>query len=561
MSTPAKRTWASVYHGDYTNASQALSDNFLGVSTLSFSGPFQSLDDDLASKLFKLVKAKTMQTITYCLLPLTAPALNQSWDMSYLSTADIMVFRFVLDLTSSGGGMLFELVGTLLQTTLPTTFTIGMKIRLDTIPNKFLIGVPGLEPSAEALKLVYNFSSAVPPSSISPSKVGPCSSVLRKAAGCVVDDLNEEPYTLRNKTGSAEKMARVGGVLRECGTFRTNRLMSDLSFDVRDFKSNCMRQAARTDLPIGDEMLTFVHLKSVSHLQVWLNDDMFIKCFLGLDDAWDWSVSLANFVKADRCVWGADFDYHGLQTLMEAARNYVSFMTIFKGAVYKDVFDELFLEFNDQDRRLEEYHVDFVWAMLEEVIRNYGYEVRHTHGKVARNYGIGQPIATPTDCSLFFKHLLHAKLEALRGGKWPAAPHTVYRSKVLTLVRNRPVHAAFIDSKAPTITTSAVPSETLAYPHDLQGKVPVIHTRAVHHQLGTCFWDMAGALGLMSKSTNRLYQCHDPNVAVHKPLSEILHEDALRLLDDKDFLSSCGSSLVHKRVKQAAMEQADKFAN
>ena len=41
-------------------------------------------------------------------------------------------------------------------------------------------------------------------------------------------------------------------------------------------------------------MVTFTHWMSVTYLEVWSNDDMFTKCFLGLEDGLDWSVSLAS---------------------------------------------------------------------------------------------------------------------------------------------------------------------------------------------------------------------------------------------------------------------------
>ena len=70
--------------------------------------------------------------------------------------------------------------------------------------------------------------------------------------------------------------------------------MVDLDFVPKEFKGHCLRQSSRTDLPTGDDMLTFTHLKSVTYLEVWSNDDMFTKCFLGLEDGLGWSVSLAS---------------------------------------------------------------------------------------------------------------------------------------------------------------------------------------------------------------------------------------------------------------------------
>lgn len=534
-------------------------DRFDGVLNISFQGPFLNDEDDLTSRLFKL--AKSVSTHTYCLVPIDVPGTNSVWDMTYLSNADLMVWRFVIAIASSTGSMLFELVGTLRNAPLPSSYPIGMKVRLDTSPSKFLVGVQGFAAAAEAVRLALGVGATV--ASISPGKPAHDSTVLRKTAGCLVDDLNGDPYTLRNKAGGSERIARVGGALRECGRSRMDRLLSDLNFVVRDFKGQCVRQSTRVDLPDGDEMLTFTQLKSVTYLEIWLNDAMFTTCFLGLDDGLDWSVSLANFISWDKCLWGPNFDYRGLQRLMEAARNFSCFMTIFKGAVYTDIFEELFIEFTSKERRLENYHVDFIWAVLEDVIRSYGHEVRHTQGKVAKNYGIGQPIASPADCSNFFKYLLHEQLEALRAGKWPVAPHTVYREKVMSLVHNRLEFGAHIVAHGPVSTPAAVtvqlaPLQPLSstQPTDRDGEVK----GHVHHQSGTCVWHLAGALGLVSRTSGKPYQCHDPSKPDHKPLSEIKHSDALKLVGDKGFMRFLRSSAVQKNLREAVKDQVAKFA-
>ena len=276
----------------------------------------------------------------------------------------MVVWKLAGDLSESGGGILLDLAGTLNSAALPPGLLVGMQIRLDKVPTKFLVGVKTLAIAAAAVKVVVASGPADGHHTISPGKHATDTTVVRKAAGCVVEDLNGDTYTLRNKSLSAERISRVGGALRECGAPRLNRLMSDLNFVVNDFKGHCLRQSCRTDLPLGDDMLTFTQLKSVMYLDVWLDDDMFAKCFLGLEDGLDWSVSLANFVKEDKCLWGDNFDSRGMDKLMEAAQNFSRFMSIFKGAVYSDVFEELFSEYKDPARLLENYHVDFIWGMF-----------------------------------------------------------------------------------------------------------------------------------------------------------------------------------------------------
>ena len=262
---------------------------------------------DLATipKLFKL--SANISAHGYCLTPLSAPVGNAAWDLTFLSDAEMVVWKVAGDLSDSGGGLLLDLAGTLNSAVLPPELRVGMQIRLDKAPPSFLVGVKHLAIAIAAIKVVVASSPEDGRPTISPGKHDPDTNVVRKAAGCVVEDLNGDLYTLRNKALSAEKISRVGGALRECGSSRLNRLMSDLNFVVNEFKGLCLRQSCRTHLPIGDDMLTFSQLKSVMYLDVWLDDDMFAKCFLGLEDGLDWSVSLANFVKEDKCLWGGQF--------------------------------------------------------------------------------------------------------------------------------------------------------------------------------------------------------------------------------------------------------------
>ena len=247
-------------------------------------------------------------------------------------------------------------------------------------------------------------------------------------------------------------------------------------------------------------------------------------------------------------------------------------MVIFKGAEYSDVFAELVVEYNAQERRLESYHVDYVWGMLEEVIRNYGHEVRNTRGKVAINYGIGQPIATPTYCSNFFKFLLHEKLQALRDGKWTQPPHTYHRCRVLSLVRNKPECGSSVARKsarsvpAPASSVTSPPAKVTSLPSSVVPRstnpAPAKgqEKRSFNHQHGICVWHLAGSLGLLSKTTGAPYKCMDPSQPVHKPLGEVKNADALRAVADSEFMRTCGSNKVRKLIREAVKDKASHFA-
>ena len=65
---------------------------------------------------------------------------------------------------------------------------------------------------------------------------------------------------------------------------------------------------------------------------------------------------------------------------------------------------------------------------------------------------------------------------------------------------------------------------------------------------------------MVSNRTSVPYQCFDPSNPVHKPLSEVKHSDALRLLEDKDFMKSCVSVAIQKQLTKEVKDQASKFA-
>ena len=76
---------------------------------------------------------------------------------------------------------------------------------------KFLVGVKNMAVAAAAARVVAASGPAEVPHTISPGKHNVDTTVVRKAVGCVVEDLNGDPYTLRNKALSAERISRVGG--------------------------------------------------------------------------------------------------------------------------------------------------------------------------------------------------------------------------------------------------------------------------------------------------------------------------------------------------------------
>jgi hypothetical protein len=123
----------------------------------------------------------------------------------------MIVWKVSGDLSESGGGILLDVAGALSGAALPSEFRVGMQVRLNNIPTKFLVGVKNLAVAAAAARVVAATGPAEVHHTISPGKHNIDTTVVRKAVGCVVEDLNGDPYTLRNKALSAERISRVGG--------------------------------------------------------------------------------------------------------------------------------------------------------------------------------------------------------------------------------------------------------------------------------------------------------------------------------------------------------------
>ena len=65
---------------------------------------------------------------------------------------------------------------------------------------------------------------------------------------------------------------------------------------------------------------------------------------------------------------------------------------------------------------------------------------------------------------------------------------------------------------------------------------------------------------MVSKTTGAPYRCMDPSKPVHKPLGEVKHSDALKAVEDDDFMKSCVSNNVKKLIREAVKNKASHFA-
>jgi hypothetical protein len=292
----------------------------------------------------------------------------------------------------------------------------------------------------------------------------------------------------------------MAGPLRESNRSRLTQLMTDLEFIAADFRDQCQRHAYRPIL-VGDELHSLSRIREVDQLPVWLDDIKLREWYLGLDQGMDWAHSLADFLPPGSFTWGPNFDHTGLQKLIEAANNYIRFQRITKGEAFAGAFVDLQYAFEEASNPLSRHHVEYVWAQLEDVIRSYHYEIRHTEGRVSKVYCPGQPIASQADCVAFLQLLMHNKMNSLRDGQWESAPHPHWYAMIYPRIRNRPAQ----DVSVPPLTHNRTCTTT----------PPVLPSAC--HKDGLCFWYLAGSLGLTGRrgSTFRCLDSSHPHVPLN----------------------------------------------
>ena len=333
--TPSKRTWHDSLFGSYTTASPELTEKFIRVASIDFSAVPTSPTVAVVTQLFRLTLHKNLPHHKYCLLPISVPGTGEDWDTTFLSDADMMVWKLAVDLSSSGGGILLDLAGTLREAPLPDGFCVGpncTKTRLDTVPAKFLVGTPDQGTGLEAARLIRGCGS-----SPSPGPAGPEPAATHKHAGVVVTDLNGDPHKFRSKTHSAERILLMAGPLRESNRSRLSQLMTDLEFVATTFKDQCQRHAYRPIL-VGDELHSLSRIREVDQLPAWLDDIKFREWYLGIDQGLDWTHSLADFLPPGSFIWGPTFDHAGLQELIDTTNNYVRFQRFTEGKAFAGAF-------------------------------------------------------------------------------------------------------------------------------------------------------------------------------------------------------------------------------
>ena len=165
--TPVKSSWHDIFFGGYMSASVEVDELFQGVSRIDFSVV------TTAPSLATIVKLFTLSTHiprNYCLTPVTQPDGSGDWDVQHLSNVEMVVWKVSADLSESGGGILLEVAGSLSGAALPSEFSVGMQVRLDNIPTKFLVGVKNMAVAAAAAKVIAAAGPADVHNTISPGK-------------------------------------------------------------------------------------------------------------------------------------------------------------------------------------------------------------------------------------------------------------------------------------------------------------------------------------------------------------------------------------------------------
>ena len=539
-----KRSLSEALYGGH-KSSPSLQSRFIGIGDIDWSEFSQSPDDLAAKKNYKVITLEGFRKGGLCLLPIEDPS-DSLYTMTYFANTYYSVWILDADFSDSGGGILLSLLGLEPDAPLPSTWCIGQGIRLDDLPQKFIVPRPGSSGVPTGVeKVVTKILIAAKQTTLGMSGGSSSSGassdnapVVKKLAGCVVVDWVGNIRPMRSKEGAEKKMERLAGPMRELREDRLNLMCPNFNFDVERVWAECARHKGRVMASI-DPMQSLSRLYEVLHLPVCTDIKKFEAWFLGTWQHRDFTFNLTHFLPGGNTGWHSDFDYEGRRNLLMACEGWVNFQRIFKG----EAFVELYELFDDPSQPLSVYHTSYTYNQIETMVRSYFYEICTTQGTVSKVYCPGEPIVTQADCVALLKLLVKNLVQEVREDKWEREPHSRFYSTTYTEIRHWPLFG----------TTSGPASGAVPAVRPLPTPLPHCHKH------GLCFWYLAGILGVRNERNRRLYECRDKTNPHHVAPRLVKVKIVQELLDDPDFMGCCQKAELKQRVQEAFKKQQKLF--
>lgn len=516
---------------------------FQGVSDLFIMAPSMDQDAVVGEQFFEFVtKDEAVRDHRLILIPANG---NASW--SGLVHGDLAVFVVKVDLTGTGEGLVLRHIGITAggESSVPMAGEWCFK----TVPDSFVTTKPsmnGVPTIIEELvanvveKCVTQGGKQNLGATSTSGTTGMYGDVVKKYAGCKVQDLNGAWHDILNKEGAAKRVEQLSVLIREMLPERREILCPDLTFTTQRFWSECLRHMERK-MADTDPMFSIARVKELLHLPVCQDMDIMRHHLLEGHEADNWTRSLWDFVPGDKG-WTSGLEVQGKQHLLRAFETWLDFQCAFKGPAFGKVLAPVVELFKDQGRILEPYGGEYIWAQLEWMIRDYRYEVVSTRGPESKMRG-KHAIVNQDDCVTFLSALVAELVREARSGGWERYPHTIFYAP----------GSQFNLVKKPT-RGGAQPGGAGAGTVTTGGQV----RRDGEHQFGVCMWSVAGALKMISKRENAPYKCQDVQ-RTHASLKSIPIGTMRALLKDPSFMC-CRSERLKKELAEKVEENQHRFA-
>ena len=537
-----KRGLAEFLLGNATLPSTEVQDLFLGVSKL-----FSDADRTVGSAAMvgqwfeSISRSEAVEDLRTVVVPTENPI-----DWNAMIYGDLAVFVVKGDLPTAQGGLLLRFLGV----TGGRQSKVGFpeEIRMVDVPDLLISPKRSIGGSLSALESMVNEvmgrsqRAGTSASTTSGGSNGGGSDMIKKYAGCRIQDLNGDYHDLSNKDGAAKRMEQLSVLIREMNPERRGILCPDVTFTIVGFWSECMRHMDRKP-DAADPLYSIAGLKDILHLPVCRDKSVLQHHLLEGHSADNWNRSLWDFVEGEEG-WGRGIECQGRRNLLRAFESWVNFQVVFKGAEFEVVGEPIRALFRDQERVLDVFGAEFIWAQLEIMIRAYRYEVVTTRGRVTRRNG-KHPLVKQSDCVLFLRTLAEELARDARTGRWEQFPHLKFYApgsqfNLLILPGRRAQEA----NKAP-------------YGQGGQPRTAEKGDKDTSHKFGLCMWYLAGELGMVNKRTQTKYECRD-SARKHVALKHVTLGTVRKLLGDPEFMT-CRTEVVKEDLVKTVEQKKHMF--
>ena len=305
-------------------------------------------------------------------------------------------------------------------------------------------------------------------------------------------------------------------------------------------------------LVLGDAMFSLSRLDSLFFLEAWRDVPAF-RSFLLLElPMSDYQHSLMDFKDPESSAWARDCSKQGLANLLRAAENFGMWQTVVNGGEFEGCMGALRILWQDPNRFVQRYQVEFLHLQLERAIRLYAQEMTKTQDRVARVAG-GLALGGPTELVALLTWCIGEFVALVMGGTLELPPHhQYYDSEQYLRIANKPGTGG---GKGKGVNSNAGGDKGKGGTGGSGVRVPP------YHKDGMCLWWLAGQLGLKN-AKGEVFKCRTPegeDPIKHTALAKVTLMTVKKLLRDDRFTSVCSSDALKTSILARAVADKTRF--